>query len=67
MLFLNAVEPRTLSLLKRLQALPVLADTRLVGGTALAMQLGHRISVDRSGLQGCKSLTGGWRFSTSTA
>lgn len=46
MLFLNAVEPSTLSLLKRLQALPALADTRLVGGTALAMQLGHRISVD---------------------
>jgi hypothetical protein len=46
MLFLNAVEPSTLSLLKRLQALPVLADTRIVGGTALAMQLGHRISVD---------------------
>ena len=46
MLFLDAIEPQTLSLLKRLQALPGLADTRLVGGTALALQLGHRISVD---------------------
>ena len=46
MLFLDAIEPETFSLLKRLQALPMLAETRLVGGTALALQLGHRISVD---------------------
>ena len=46
MLFLDAIEPETFSLLKRLQALPVLEETRLVGGTALALQLGHRISVD---------------------
>ena len=46
MLFLDAIDPQTLSLLKRLQALPGLTDTRLVGGTALALQLGHRISVD---------------------
>ena len=46
MLFLKTIEPQTLSLLQRLQALPELADTRLVGGTALALQLGHRISVD---------------------
>lgn len=46
MLFLDAIEPDTFSLLKRLQVLPVLAETRLVGGTALALQLGHRISVD---------------------
>lgn len=46
MLFFHVVEPGTLALLKRLQALPALAETRLVGGTALAMQLGHRISVD---------------------
>ena len=46
MLFLNAVEPAALELLKRLQAIPALAETRLVGGTALALQLGHRISVD---------------------
>ena len=29
MLFLDAIEPKTYSLLKRLQALPELADTRL--------------------------------------
>lgn len=46
MLHFEAIEPRTLELLKRLQRLPILDDTRLVGGTALALQLGHRISVD---------------------
>ena len=46
MLHLEAIEPATLELLKRLQVLPVLAETRLVGGTALALQLGHRVSVD---------------------
>ena len=38
MLFLNAIEPKTHALLKRLQALSELAETRLVGGTALALQ-----------------------------
>ena len=46
MLHLETVEPSTLMLLRRLQRLQVLADTRLVGGTALALQLGHRTSVD---------------------
>ena len=46
MLHLEAIEPVTLELLKRLQALPAFAETRLVGGTALALQLGHRVSVD---------------------
>lgn len=46
MLFLETIEVQTLLLLKKLQALPELAETRLVGGTALALQLGHRISVD---------------------
>ena len=46
MLHLEAIEPTTFELLKRLQALPVFAETRLVGGTALALQLGHRVSVD---------------------
>jgi hypothetical protein len=35
-----------LALLKRIQALATLAETRLVGGTALALQLGHRCSID---------------------
>ena len=46
MLFFKTLETQTLALLKRLQGLPELADTRLVGGTALALQLGHRISLD---------------------
>ena len=46
MLFFQTVEPATLALLKRLQAAPFLAGTRLVGGTALALQLGHRRSID---------------------
>lgn len=46
MLHISTVEPSTLELLKRLQQLPVLRDTRLVGGTALALQLGHRKSID---------------------
>ena len=46
MLHIETVEPRTLDLLKRLQRLPELSNTRLVGGTALALHLGHRKSVD---------------------
>ena len=46
MLHLSTVESTTLELLKQLQQLPVLCNTRLVGGTALALQLGHRKSVD---------------------
>ena len=36
MLCLSTIEPSTLELLKKLQQLPELRDTRLVGGTALA-------------------------------
>ena len=46
MLQKQAVEPRTFSLLKELMALPCLADGALVGGTALALMFGHRLSVD---------------------
>ena len=46
MLHTETVEPSTLDLLKRLQRLPALSNTRLVGGTALALHLGHRKSVD---------------------
>ncbi len=42
----SAVYPGTLALLKKLMGLPSLAEMNLVGGTALALQLGHRISVD---------------------
>ena len=46
MLHYETIAPATLELLKRLMAEPQLADTRLVGGTALALQLGHRSSID---------------------
>ena len=46
MLSLQAVIPHTLELLRRLMAEPMLSETRLVGGTALALQYGHRHSVD---------------------
>ena len=46
MLHTETVEPSTLDLLKRLLRLPELSNIRLVGGTALALHLGHRKSVD---------------------
>jgi Nucleotidyl transferase AbiEii toxin, Type IV TA system len=46
MLQTRTVEPNTLGLLKRLCAEPLLRHHFLVGGTSLALQLGHRISVD---------------------
>jgi hypothetical protein len=35
-----------LVLLKKLQQIPLFSELRLVGGTALALQLGHRNSID---------------------
>ena len=46
MLSFQTVEPHTLELLRSLMALPSLSETRLVGGTSLALQYGHRNSVD---------------------
>ncbi len=46
MLHLETIAPETLSLLTRIQSLPAFVQTRLVGETSLALQLGHRISVD---------------------
>lgn len=46
MLFYKTIDPGTLQLLKQLQSEPILNGKRLVGGTALALQLGHRNSVD---------------------
>ena len=46
MLHVETVLESTLDLLKELQSIPDLADMRLVGGTSLALQLGHRASVD---------------------
>jgi predicted nucleotidyltransferase component of viral defense system len=46
MLFTSAVEPETLALLRELMTFDFLKETRLVGGTSLALQLGHRKSID---------------------
>ena len=46
MLHLETVLPDALALLKRIQAMPELSAMRLVGGTALALLLGHRKSID---------------------
>jgi len=45
-LFYNTVSTPLLSILRRLMSAEVLNDFRLVGGTALALQRGHRMSVD---------------------
>lgn len=46
MLYYRTVYPETLQLLKRLHEIDYLNDFRLVGGTALALQIGHRLSID---------------------
>lgn len=46
MLQTETVARSTFELLKRLQAEPLLSSTRLVGGTALSLQIGHRESED---------------------
>lgn len=43
MLQTNTVKKSTFELLKQLQGEPLLSRTRLVGGTALSLQIGHRI------------------------
>lgn len=46
MLHIQTVEARTLDLIKELMADRQLSNFNLVGGTALALKLGHRISID---------------------
>jgi class 3 adenylate cyclase len=46
MLHTETVLPSTLDLLKEIQNLQEVSDMRLVGGTALALHIGHRKSVD---------------------
>ena len=46
MLRYETIHPDTLGLLRKIQSLEMFKDARLVGGTALALQLGHRKSVD---------------------
>ena len=46
MLHYEVVKPTTLALIKGIQAIPLPDNFRLVGGTALALQIGHRLSYD---------------------
>lgn len=46
MLSLSTIEPRTLGILKAVMTFPLLSQIRLAGGTSLALQLGHRKSID---------------------
>ena len=46
MLQTQTVEQKTLELLKKLQSEPLLSSFNLVGGTALALRIGHRKSID---------------------
>ena len=46
MLQISTIQPSTLELLINIQKTDLLKSTRLVGGTALALQLGHRVSID---------------------
>ena len=46
MLFLETLSPKMLALLRRIQSQSAFAETRLVGGAALALHLGHRTSID---------------------
>lgn len=46
MLYFETIEPKTLDLLRKIQGHPAFDATRLVGGTALALQIGHRQSID---------------------
>lgn len=46
MLFYETIEPSTLDLLRRIQSEALFKECRLVGGTSLALQFGHRKSID---------------------
>ncbi len=46
MLCFQTIEPKTLDLLKWIQCHPLFEALRLIGGTALALQIGHRTSID---------------------
>jgi predicted nucleotidyltransferase component of viral defense system len=46
MLRIETVEPHTFSVLRKLMQMPELQDFALVGGTALSLLYGHRMSID---------------------
>ena len=46
MLYYKTIDTKTLELLRKLQNVEEFSSLRLVGGTALALQIGHRKSID---------------------
>ena len=46
MLHYKTIEPETLGILKKIQQIKEFSNLRLVGGTGLALQIGHRKSID---------------------
>jgi hypothetical protein len=46
MLQTQSVDPKLLDLLKKIMSEPIFQNFNLVGGTSLALQIGHRLSVD---------------------
>lgn len=46
MLYYETIDSKTLELLKRLQSVSAFSLLRLAGGTSLALQVGHRKSID---------------------
>jgi hypothetical protein len=46
MLHYETIDPGALALLRELQSISQFSQARLVGGTSLALQFGHRKSVD---------------------
>ena len=47
------ITPETFKLIQQLQSIPELKEFYLVGGTALALQLGHRNSIDIDQANNC--------------
>lgn len=46
MLYYRTINSKTLELLKNIQSIDIFKNLRLVGGTSLALQIGHRESID---------------------
>lgn len=59
MLFYKTIGSKTLELLKKLQSEDLFTNLSLVGGTSLALQIGHRVSVDLDlfGVLECDNIT----------
>ena len=45
-MYSESVTPELLEVLRKLMAVEALLPFRLVGGTAISLQMGHRLSID---------------------